>query len=385
MKVLEQKRTYIPNFQISGNMEIRIQKIYPNEIQMFSESNEYLNFEHLPISKKRLISYQNNPRKIEHLPILYLGFLDEKLIGYRSVFQDQYYVDFDKKIGCIWTSGVWTHPEYRRKGWAKKLLDEVIKDYNGFVFSTNLASETQELMRTQNLLTPFLNLKGHRFYFRLSSEVVLPSKSSIFFHIRPVLKFIDNFGNFFLDFRLKSTKREFKEIQNAVFSSDLEIFISKHNKDSIFKRNIEEFKWIVDNPWVEQRKEDSEFDKKYHFTTSAIRFQTHAKVMIEKGKIKGFLLYTIKNETMKILYFFTESEKERESFTSFLLSEIYKNKMSTVLMVDENLIDLCKKKGGYIYSKEWKKVYFIGKKFLEGFPEIRDKDIFMGDGDTVFI
>lgn len=366
-------------------MEIRIQKIYPNELQKFSESSEYLNFENTPISKKRILSYLHNPRKNDQFPVLYLGFLGEKLIVYRSVLQDQFYVNTNKKLSCIWTSGVWTHPEFRRKGYAKHLLDEVLKDYNGFILSTNLAMETQELMRSQNLVEPFVYVKGHRFYFRLASAEILPPKFPIFHPFKPFLKGLDRLGNFFLDFRKNSHKNvEFSEIQNVEFTRELEEFITKHNQHSLFKRNLEELKWIHDFPWVEERVEDDKLDQKYHFTTSAKRFQTYMKMIKTPQEISGFLCYSIKNEMMKIHYIFTNSEKEMISFSKFLQHEIQENKISTVLMTDERLIKCFQKNAGFIYAKEWEKGYFIGKNLLREFPEIREKEIFMGDGDTIF-
>lgn len=366
-------------------MDIQIRKIYPNELQKFSESREYLNFEHLPLSKKRIASYLNNPRKNNNFPVLYLGFSEGKLIVFRSVLQDILHISSMNSISAAWLSGVWTHPDFRRRGFANKLLEQVCIDYSGQILSTNLALNTQNLMDNHPFFVNINPLDGHRFYFRFALEEILPPKSKFLKQIKPILKFVDQFGNFFLGGFTKSFKNvEFPEIQSAELTEDLEEFISKHNQNSLFKRNIEEFKWMRYFPWVEEREKDDELDKRYHFTTSAMRFQSHMKVLKENNQIKGFLFYTIKNEMMKVHYIFTESDIEREIFSRFLLGEIRKQKVSYLLMTDDKLIQFFKKSGGFIYSKIWKKGFFVGKKLLEEFPEITEKNIYMGDGDTAF-
>src|SRR5690606_32191951 len=90
---------------------------------------------------------------------------------------------------------------------------------------------------------------------------------------KSILGLIDFAGNLFLDLRFLFHKNyRNPNVQPAEFNEELENFISKHTQNSLFKRNIEEFKWILKYPWVEQRDEDDELDKKYHFSTSAKRF-----------------------------------------------------------------------------------------------------------------
>src|SRR5690606_13681189 len=182
-------------------------------------------------------------------------------------------------------------------------------------------------------------LKGHRFYYRLSLAEIVPAKSTFFGKVKPVLKLLDFFGNLFLDVRFIFVKKKnFTEIQPAKFDEKLEKFISNHNRNSLFKRNMSDFKWILDFPWVEQKDKDDETDRKYHFTTSAKRFFQKAITIKSDGEIKGFLFYSVKNAEMKIHYIFGDSEKETEKFAEFILNEIRKEKISYLVMTDDKLI-----------------------------------------------
>ena len=363
-------------------MELRIQKIYVNELLNFWESEEFINFKHFPISLKRIKSYRSNPNSNKNLPVIYLGFLNEELVVYRSLLQDRLRQP-DTEIA--WLSGVWTHPRYRRKGFANFLLDEVFKDYSGNIFSTNLGASSFNLVINYKDFTLFKESNGHRFYYRFSLSEILPPKSKFFLKLKPFLKITDVCANFFLDLRLLFVKKSHNpNLENAVFDAELEEFISRHNQNSLFRRNVEEFKWILDFPWVEQRNEDEEHDKKYHFTTSAKRFYQKALIYKANGKIKGFLFYSVKNEILKIHYIFTNSELELEEFVVYILNLIRKEKVSYMMLTDERFIQKVKNKGGVIYSKVWKKGFFAGKKLLEDFPGLMEKDIYMGDGDTVF-
>lgn len=366
-------------------MDFRIDKIYLTELQKFSGLEDFFNFENVPLSKKRILSYLSNPRKNDALPVLYLAFSEDRLIGFRSVLQDK----IEKKSGSldsiIWISGSWTHPDFRKKGISRKIFDEVSKDYNQNIFITNYGSMSYSLYSKRQDLYNFKFLDGHRLYYRLNLSEILPPKSRFFYNIKIPLEIFDKIGNFILDMRFHFYKKyKNTNIQKAEFNEEFKEFIYNHNQNSLFKRNVEEFNWILDYPWVEQREEDDFIDKKYHFTTSAKRFYQKAVVYRKDEKINGFLFYSVKNEVLKIHYLFVDSELELDVFSSYILNIIRQEKISLVILTDERFIQKLKKKGGFIYSKSWKKGFFVGKKLLEDYPEITEKEIYMGDGDTIF-
>lgn len=362
--------------------ELLIKKIQLKNLREFVSSDEFSRLNDLPISTKRVNSYLRNPNKDMEKPVLYLGFINNQLIVYRSILQDKIILK-DGSISMVWLSGVWTHPKFRRNGWASKLLDEVYKDYHGKLMVSNFGTNSGLLFSNHNLFCKFPTIEGQRFYYRLSLREILPTKSDFFGRIKPLLNITDSAMNRILDFRLNCSKKNSNiSIIPSIFNDELYNFIKGHSENSLFQRNVGSFKWILDYPWVEQGLE-KELDKKYHFTTTAKRFYTRS-FTLKTDKIHGFLFYSIRNEVMKVHYIYGDSEENFETLADFILEVILHGKISCVIITDKKLIQMMNKKGGYIFSKIWNKESFIGKELLDTNPEILERKIYMGDGDSVF-
>ena len=370
-------------YQTTMNDNIKIQRVRLSELQSFYEREK--NKDILPISFQRVQSYIHNPRANHNLPVLYVGYIDDKIVSYRSVFQDSFENNEGKKISIVWISGSWTHPEFRKKGYSRIILDEVSKDYQQRIFISNYGNLSYSLYSKREDLVNFRFLNGQRFYYRFSLAEILSARSQFFSRIKFILSVIDSIGNLFIDFKkLFHNKTQSSNIETAEFNQELNEFIAKHNSNALFKRNIKDFQWIFDFPWVQQADKFTQIDSKYHFTTSAKRFLKKAVTIRKNNKIHGFLLYSIKDQIMNIHYIFCESEIERKEFSNYIYTILQKEKTSTLILTDEKLIELMKKHKGYIYSKHWAKGYFVGKNLLNNYTEINSKEIYMGDGDTIF-
>lgn len=359
-------------------------KIYLNELKEFMNSDKVKNSEYVPISINRIRSYINNPKRNLTKPVLYLGYSGETMIAYRTVLQDKLSLD-SESVDIAWLSGVWTHPEFRRKGLANTLLNEVYKDYEGKLIVTNFGVDSGQLFVKNPLFEEFKRLSGYRFYYRLSLSEILPPKSRFFKKIKSILPIIDKIGNLLLDPRFLFRKKYRNPfISPAIFDAELHSFIESNTKESLIQRKVEDFKWIFDYPWIHQKSEDNEQDKKYHFTTTAKRFYTNAFTLKEKSGISGFLLFSVKNEVMKIHYLYADSESANVVWGNFILDYIVRNKIGYLLTTNGELIEILKNKGGFLYSKKWDKTFFCGKELLEKHPEVYNLNLEMGDGDSIF-
>lgn len=362
---------------------IFVKKIYLHELDFFY-SDVLKSSTHIPISKNRIKSYLTNPRKNLDKPVLYLGYIDEQLVAYRSILQDQITLE-NKTASIAWLSGVWTHPEYRKLGYATKLLDEIYIDYGGRLLVTNLGKESYNLIQKNQHFDESISLEGHRFYYRLSLAEILPPKSKVFKVIKPILKIFDQTTNLVLNTRFNFYK-SFKssEIKNAEFNSDLKNFLSLRNENSLFERNTNEFEWILDNPWIKQKSKNPDSEKNYHFTSTVNSFQAKSFVLKYNDEIAGFILYSIKNGAMKIHYFYTNKEEDLNIWIEFIFKTILQERVNYLLTTNVLLINLLKLKKGFLYSKNWKKEIFISNQIRKEFPLVKEKEIFMGDGDSVF-
>src|SRR5690554_4884673 len=364
-------------YQTTMNDNIKIQRVRLSELQSFYEREK--NKDILPISFQRVQSYIHNPRANHNLPVLYVGYIDDKIVSYRSVFQDSFENNEGKKISIVWISGSWTHPDFRKKGYSRIILDEVSKDYQQRIFISNYGNLSYSLYSKREDLVNFRFLNGQRFYYRFSLAEILSARNKFFAKTKFILSSMDLLGNIFIDCKkLFHKNKNVLSVESATFNDELKEFITKHQYNSLFKRNTKEFQWVFDFPWVEQADNDNEIDRRYHFTTSAKRFVKKAVTIRKNNQIHGFLLYSIKNQSMNIHYIFYETDVEKEEFAEYIYRIIQKEKISTLVLTDQKLIDSMKKKKGYIFSKNWTKDYLVGKKLLEKYPEIKSKEIFMG-------
>lgn len=360
-------------------MEMEIRKILPQDLLNFYHSEEFKAFENQPISLKRIRSYMENPRISSELPVLYLGYLENKLVVYRTIYQDEI---AEGKINVGWLSGVWVHPEFRRQGLAKKLLKEVYQDYEGKIFSTNLGANSLILMQNHPDFEVLKELKGHRFYYRYNLADILPPKSPLFKVSKPILKVLDRIGNATLG-KSNLDNKVSQDFQEAEWNEEINEFLMVQQRNSLFPRFAKEFNWIIKNPWVEKASSKSLEDKKYHFTTQSPDFEQKAFVYSEQGNIQSFLVYTIRNGIMKIHYLFSDSEAILDLNCKFILEIIQNRKLACLIVGDQKLKECIEDKKGYFFSKPWSKLYFVGKTFRNQIPT--NKEIYLGDGDSIFV
>ena len=106
---------------------MEIKKIKLSGLEEFIKGEQFRLLKDKPISSFRQLSQVHNPHGQKNDIVLYLGFIEEKLVAYRSVFGD-YIFKSEKKTRFAWCSGNWVHPDHRRKGLSKLLLYEALKD-----------------------------------------------------------------------------------------------------------------------------------------------------------------------------------------------------------------------------------------------------------------
>lgn len=136
---------------------LKIRKIKCSKLNEFYKKEKYSLIH--PISLKRILSYQNNPKRNDQLAVLYLGYIDNELITYRTVLQGEFHSNIGKSISCIWLSGSWTHPDHRKK--------DIYSNYGNDSFS--LFSKRADLLNYQFSLAEILPPKS-RFFAKIVPE-----------------------------------------------------------------------------------------------------------------------------------------------------------------------------------------------------------------------
>ncbi len=119
---------------------MEIKKIRLSELEEFANSTQFQSFENKPITTFRVASQIKNPRAQPNDYVLYMGFVDDKLVAYRTLFGD-HITKQGKTIRFGWCSGAWVHPGFRKEGFSTLLLNEAFDDWEGKLMFTNYAPE----------------------------------------------------------------------------------------------------------------------------------------------------------------------------------------------------------------------------------------------------
>lgn len=367
-------------------MNFYIKELKISELQNFINSEEYKNFDNIPISYHRAVSYFSNQRADKNDTALLLLFENNKLIAYRSFFSDYILINsFKKKV--FWISGSWVHPKHRRKGYSTKLLNRANELFNNNLIFTNYAPNSKSMYdKTQNFKKVF-ETKGKRFYLRFSLSEILPPKHKIFRKIKSGLKLFDTFLNLLFDLRFVFFRYKIKNINFRIiekFDEAVHNFIAKNNTENPFKRNVKEFIYFSEFSWILQKNQPEKSDEKYYFSSSAKRFFYEKVVFLNsKNQISGFLLLKIRNKNLSIPYSFFD-KNEAKNITQFILNYSSKYRINYLTVFNPEIISNLKKKNAlFLFSKNMIRDFFASKKLhkLLGYNKYT---FFAGDGDNVF-
>ncbi|QIA06901.1 GNAT family protein [Draconibacterium halophilum] len=269
-------------------MTLQIKKIRIKELENFVNSKEFQNYEVVPISPIRAQSYLANPHAKPEDIVLYLGFIDNKLIAFRSLFADTLNSD-GQLIRFGWCSGNWVHKQHRRFGYSEQLLREAYKDWNKKLLFTNYAPNSEKLYLKTGLFQAIHQFEGVRAYLHAKTAKFFPTK------INPLTKLLFNVIDFFIGLIVRlitafyHTKKDYKLsfIETEKPDETCFEFLKSNPVNSVFNRNETELKWIFEHPWISQQNNDESPATRFH--PSLTIFITKPYSLSEKIKCSASL------------------------------------------------------------------------------------------------
>ena len=365
---------------------ISIQKITLQELDNFISSKFYKELVNKPISIARAVSYVNNPRANNEDVVLYLAFLEKKLISYRTILSDTLFVE-DKEVSFGWLSGNWVHEKHRRKGFSTLLFNEVKKDWNSKLIYTNYAEASKLVYDKTQDFKLLKELKGRKYYTRFCLADILPNKKEIFKTTKFIWRFIDVFLNVFLDLK----KVFIKNIQNNTYivreneelSDSILEFVKNESSRNLFRRATIEFNWIKTYPWVLTNEITRNSSKNYNFSSYSKEFESNRYTLYDKFKCMfGCVLITVRDGHLKIPYAYYKKETIKE-IALFIVGKCSEKNVKTVVIYQKELEEELNKLLFFVGKKEFTQKYFIMKTF-EKVIKIKEFQIQSGDGDVVF-
>ena len=366
---------------------ISIKRIQNSEILSFINDSGLLEWKHLPISKRRAISYSQNPRSEPSDIVLYMAFINNELVGYRTIMPDTIFVnDLQVKVG--WLSGNWVLESYRRQGIASLLLNEALIDWNHHLFYTNYALESKAVYDKSGHFDALLSKSGRRFYIRSCFSTILPPKSGLFAKLKGALQFIDallNLFNLFLIFgRVKQLERGVEVEYLSQPDNDIAKMFQYLGDNTATKRTIKELDWILKYPWLDSSSEDLSDSDKYFFSSNRKRFVQQIIKLKRGGAAIGFMLITLNNEKLSVPYCYY-NPSDTSLFVSVMVSYAFKNGASTITVYDNKLAETIALKPIFrLFSKGQIQNYYATKEIVN---VLKENPVFFnsGDGDCAFV
>ena len=359
-----------------------------DELIELVNSEEFNQWENIPISRHRALSYFKNPRINNEDKVLFIAFMGEKIVGYRTILSDYLFIN-DSKIKFGWLSGNWVHKKYRRKGISTSLVNEVNESWKSHLLTTNNAPTALAVNLKSALFDELYSINGIRFYFRLTLATLLPPKSTFFHRIKLLLRLIDLTFNIFNDLILlikflKYRKQNFEfDFINNIDKETEEFIRSKEN--SIFIRQKEELEWIIQYPWVLNNIDKDVNNSKYHFSSTSKSFHVYnIKVYDKKENLVAFMMLKERDHKVDIPYLFYD-ELIKKDLPKIIYYLSLKLRAKYLSLYNKKLISFLKDKNGpFFYKKKIVRKYLATQEMKDLLKNYSSFNIQDGDGDCAF-
>ena len=365
---------------------MKVEWIKHRDLPVFIESPLFSSGAPLPISRRRALSHYYNPRAGAEDVVLILIYEKHELLGYLGLIPDLLFIQ-DQKERVAWMSCIWVSPAARGKGIAKQLLKEGYDACEGRLIATEFTGPARHLYEKTGYFNSLLTLNGRRFYLRANFNTLLPAKKSLFNRFSFILKTVDTFINFFNDLRLNfysfqlPASLQFKALPSLTESH--QDFLTSFTNKTYPRRGLAELQWLTQNPWLGNDKADKQDQARYVFSVFSEQFSQQWYVLTDRDKTVGLFLFSIRNQQLKIPYYFVQPAYH-EVAAQFIIREMIQQKIYWLTTYHSALCQVLQTlTTPFYYHKAFDREYLLSKTFNLAYsdPQASFQD---GDGDCGF-
>ena len=361
-------------------MNLEIKKIRLKELNDFVKGEMFYQLKTVPITPERAKSYVNNPHAKPEDVVLYLGFINNALVAFRSLFAGELNSS-DLKIRFAWCSGNWVHPDFRRKGYSEQLLKEAYSDWSGKLMFTNYASNSENLYLKTGWFQSIHKFNGIRAYlFPKTKKIVSRANSNSI--LKTIFSIIDLFISLAASFRIFFYR--IKTSENIRFEALSQMdeqcfkFINTDHSNYLIKQNKDELQWIFNYSWISRNK--NSISERYPFSSFSESFYYQTVKIFVKNKFAGFFLFSVREGHLKTLCFNVQDGIEKE-IAQYLKQYCCKYKIETITVYNSKIAgEFFIKKFPFLHSKKY------GQNIYSSFEINNNKKLRFhdGDGDVIF-
>lgn len=345
---------------VAAAMNKRIDILTLADLPAFVASPAYKTLADIPISTQRAQSYAHHPSADSTDKVLYLAWEDKKLIGYRLLLPDIIYLNTGpKKIA--WYSCLWVHPEYRRQGIARQLIDKARQDWQGQLAYQNPAPAAHLAHQQTGDFTPHI-LTGKRWYHAFHLAELWQRKRGRKDFIHKLWIGVDAIANTLIHPLMNrllpqpSANDNYRIVTN--WSTEAQAFITAYNKEQLFRRTTEEWQWMNRYPWIQEGPADAN-SKRYYFSVKATQYKHFYVELRNSHQLIGLLCVRLWNRHLDVLYFWGNNDAAVLA-THFIQQTIRQYSVYACTVFHPALLQqMNQTHRGFAFSKTIKRHYYL--------------------------
>ena len=263
------------------------------------------------ISRTRAWSLINNPNAQSDDVVMSVVFDGVKPIGYTAIFPEQLQKPINENNLCYWGTTQWIEPEYRGRGISGNMM-MAIKDsvnHNYWGLASSISSIKLDQKQGSNVI----------FYPRYFFQWKIQSKS-----------FIAKGKELLVRFKNKQLAKQIEKFSYTnqyipIIDDESYVFISEHSSNDLFLRSHETLNWILQYPFLSEIGDDMHIEEQCAFSTNVHKFKIKAVQVYVDNKLSGIYIYSIVDNTYKVLYIYYLEEMKENVFSSVLNGALSSN------------------------------------------------------------
>jgi hypothetical protein len=274
-----------------GNLEFR--EYTRRDLSNLLANERFWTQPQLPITKRRVISQISNPRSDDTDLLLVTACNNGQLIAYTGILPDLLRTGCQTPTKFGWGTTWWVDKESEHRGYAAlKILYVAMKRYYNRIAISDFSPDTKRVYDATKRFHEFARFELT--YFMIASR---PSwrVSSRLTKWAAAVKNRLIFGR-----KLERYGLTVQTIDS--FNYALDSFVKRWAGADPLARDIADWRWILQFPWVSASAEEEAIQKRYEFSAFANDFQQIPMLVSRKGAIVAFLFLTLRNGRLRLKY-----------------------------------------------------------------------------------
>lgn len=335
----------------------------------------------IPVSPGRLASYLHNPRADPSDHVLFEMREGDSLIAYRTLLPDLFFDVGGTPRRFAWLSGNYVLPPFRRKGLSTRLLQLAEARWEGRLMYTNYAPDSKAVYDRSGQFRVLALREGQRFYLRAGSSELLKGRTVL----HSLLPVADRLINLKVEKKLKKYTPDLPDdchIRRVTEMDDaMEELAASSGAGTLFRRNREVFRWILQYPWVSTEANPS---LHYHFSHHSGQFENLLYRFESKGTGGiGWLWLLVHGSRLGAPYVYTSDQGIISWMAATMIDTMIRHRCGYTTVRHDGLRNaLAARRKWFLSARRMPQLVFCHKQLKDHIPgEFTLQD---GDGDVVF-